>query len=248
MWLDFLICGLIGGLVGAGELVSRYRDDPMRALLSASAVIYAGMNVLASVAALGLIRAMDWRFGAAEGSSTLRWLQILIGGFGALALFRTSLFMVRIGNQEIGVGPVSFLQVVLDAADRGVDRRRARVRAKLVQRAMKGVSFESAAHALPTLCLALMQNASQEDQKLLSDQVDALRRDRNILPAVKVLALGLALMTFAGEPVLRAAVKSLGKEIQNLPGESPEHARSHGPKAASSQLKAAFDSAKVPPE
>src|ERR1022692_2402103 len=95
---DFVAVALLGALVGGAELVSRYRDAP-RAVL-----------------ALALIRGYRWTFNATGASQ--RWTQVLVGGVGAMALFRTSLFMVRAGDRDIGVGPGSFLQIFRDAADR----------------------------------------------------------------------------------------------------------------------------------
>src|SRR3982750_2744912 len=136
---DYLIVVAIGASVGIGELVARYRDDPTRALGSFPALIYVVLNAAAAAGALALVQAFGWKFGAADGSSELRWTRVLVAGFGAMALFRSSLFTARVGNQDVGVGPSTFLQVVLTAADRAVDRRRARARARDVSQAMKGV-------------------------------------------------------------------------------------------------------------
>jgi hypothetical protein len=39
-----------------------------------------------------------------------------------MAFFRTSLFVVRAGDRDVGVGPSGFLRIFLAAADRSVDR------------------------------------------------------------------------------------------------------------------------------
>lgn len=57
--VDFAVVALLGALVGAGELVSRYRDAPEGALLNGSAAWYIFINIAASVVGLGLIRAFD---------------------------------------------------------------------------------------------------------------------------------------------------------------------------------------------
>jgi uncharacterized protein YejL (UPF0352 family) len=224
MWWQYLVCAGIGALTGAGELISRYRDSAEKALANGSAVVYVGVNAGAAATAFGLIQAMGWRFGAAEGSSALPWVQILVGGFGAMALFRSSLFMVRIGSSDIGIGPIGFLEVVLDAADRGVDRNRARARAYRVSEIMDGVKpdgdfddamFEDAAVALPMLCLALMQNASAQEQEILGEQVRRLTKAK-ASPDLRLLNLGLALMNFVGEHVLDAAVKAYRGKTKEL--------------------------------
>ena len=220
--VDYLVVVSIGGFVGTGELVARYRDDPARALRSLPAMLYVALNAGAAAAALALIQTFGWTFGADDGSAALRWTRVLVAGAGAMALFRSSLFTVRVGNQDVAVGPSSFLQVVLNAADREVDRRRARARAKDVGVAMEGVTFDDAVQALPTYCFALMQNASDEDQKALAKQVAVVQNATAMDDRAKCLALGLALMNLVGRSALEAAVVSLygervGSSSRRLP-------------------------------
>jgi 4-amino-4-deoxy-L-arabinose transferase-like glycosyltransferase len=217
--VDYAAVALIGALVGLGELVSRYRDAPGRALRNNAAVLYVGVNAAAAIAALGLTQAFGWTFGA-DGGAELRWTRVLVAGFGAMAIFRSALFVVRAGEQDVGVGPSGFLQVVLTAADRAVDRNRAGARAGEVSRAMAGVSFEKASEALPSYCLALMQNASEDEKVALANQVRLLR-DSTMEDRAKSLALGLALMNVVGRGVLEAAVASLREEIHVGNGAAP---------------------------
>jgi hypothetical protein len=207
---DYALVVLLGSLVGIAELVARYRDAPTQALETVPAFVYVAVNGVASGAALALVRIFDWDFG--QGGDAKRYIQILVAGFGAIALFRSSLFIVRAGDQDVGVGPSSFLQVMLGAADRAVDRIRARERATSVSDVMTNVSFAKAHIALPTFCLALMQNVSADDQADLGRDIEALRGSAADDRA-KVLALGLALMNVVGPTVLKSAVESLGDVI-----------------------------------
>ncbi len=79
---------------------------------------------------------------------------------------------------------------------------------------MSGVSFDRAAEALPSYCLALMQNATKEEERALANQVKFLRvaamEDR-----ARGLAPGLALMNVVGIDVLEAAIRGLGGEIRH---------------------------------
>src|ERR1043166_4607068 len=136
----------LGALVGASELVARYRDSPERALWTIPATLYVLINAAASTTALYVIA----YFGIVKGESSERIIitQIFVAGFGAMAFFRTSIFTYRVGDQDIGIGPVAFLQVILKASDRAVDRLRADARAAAVETAMAGVSFNRAQAAL----------------------------------------------------------------------------------------------------
>ncbi|MGA3044104.1 MAG: hypothetical protein ABSF54_25290 [Bryobacteraceae bacterium] len=157
--VDYLVAALLGALVGGTELVSRYRDAPQTALVTRPALLYVLLNLAASVIVLAFVRAFGWKFGAT--GPNLRWTQVMVAGIGAMAFFRTSLFTVRAGDRDIGVGPGSFLQTLREAADREVDRVRAHARGATVAKRMQGVDFQRAVQVLVPYCLALMQNVPE---------------------------------------------------------------------------------------
>lgn len=212
-----LLAGLFGALVGAGELAGRYRDRPW-AVISGPGWLYIALNAALAVAAFALIRTFGWRFGIdpADGDSgPLRATQLLVAGFGSAALFRTSLFTVRVGDQDVGIGPSAFLTVVLNAADRAVDRKRGRNRAAEIEKIMSGVSFEKAAEALPMYCFQIaLQNVSEEEQREVGNVVNTLKASTTIDDGMKALVLGAALLSVVGPDLLRQAVLSLGDRIQ----------------------------------
>lgn len=205
-WLiDASIAAALGALVGTSEIVSRYRDSPGSAVRTLSALFYIAINTAASLGALGLIHHNHW-FGD-------RWTQVLMAGVSAMAFFRSSLFVVRAGDRDVGVGPSGFLQIFLTAADRSVDRLRAASRSKTVGDMMRPVDYAKAFPILPPYCLALMQNVPPEDQQALARDLKALD-ERQVDPMVKSQLLGLALMNVVGADVLRAAVTALGEQIR----------------------------------
>jgi hypothetical protein len=143
-------------------------------------------------------------------------MRILMAGVSAMAFFRTSLFVVRAGDRDVGVGPSGFLQIFLGAADRSVDRKRAAARSDAVTEVMKDIDFAKARKALPPHCLALMQNVSPEDQQVLNRVVEDLDK-RDAEPNVKALLLGIELINVVGVDVLTTAVKSVGEQLRSVP-------------------------------
>lgn len=140
-WLDWAAVAALGAIVGASELISRYRDHPGAALKTWPAIVYIGINGAASAGALGLIQANGW-------FAQSHWTQILMAGVSAMALFCTSLFIVRAGDRDVGVGPGGFLQIFLTAADRAVASRNIlgtsrRQSVKLVEKGQCNQSFPS---------------------------------------------------------------------------------------------------------
>jgi hypothetical protein len=213
---SYLIVFLLGSVFGIAELISRYRDEPRRALLTWAALLYILVNALASVFALNAIRVFGW---LSDGEPyQVAYRQVLIAGLGAMALFRSSLFILRNGNAEINFGPVFVLQIILGAADRALDRRRGRSRSIEVGEIMKDVSYDKASELLPAYCLALMQNLSEEEQKALGLDIASIDKteisDETAANRQKSVLLGLKLLKVIGTDLLQQAVKSLGDDIK----------------------------------
>jgi hypothetical protein len=210
--LDYVAVATLGALVSLGELVSRYRDSPRVALVGSSAAwLYCLLNALVSMSALRLMIVFNVTFG--QTGDALQWSRILAAGVSAIGFFRTSIFTVRVGDQDLGVGPVTFLQVILGAVDRAVDRGRASGRAQEVGPLVAGLSYDKAFIALPTYCLALMQNLSTEDQKRLGESVVSLR-EMTIPESVKLRILAAYLMNSVGPDALKAAIRSLADDLK----------------------------------
>lgn len=211
----YFAAAALGALIGLTELISRYRDEPIHALTSLPASLYTAINALASLAAIYLIDVFKWRFGldADTPEAVLRVTQVLVGGMAAMALFRSALFNVRVGDGDVGIGPNGILQVLLDAADRAVDRNRALPRARRVAEILKDVEFDKARGLLPAFCFALMQNLPQAAQETAGTEIRALAAS-DMDERGKVLIMGLTLMNLVGEDVLRAAAEALGDKIK----------------------------------
>jgi hypothetical protein len=110
------------------------------------------------------------------------------------------------------VGGSVIVQSFLRAADDAIDRKRATSRDEEVK-IMETVSFEKAVAVLPAYCLELMQNLTPADQAGFADRVARISKIKADNPA-KSRLLGLAIMNVMGPDVLKAAMKSLGKDIQ----------------------------------
>lgn len=222
--LPYLAAFMIGSLVGATELIGRYRDEPFRATGSRPGLGYMTVNGVASVIVLAAAVAFGWNFGGAANTPQAEVVRVVVAGLSAMAILRTSLFSVRVGDTEVGIGPVAILQVLLVAIDAGVDRVRAEHRSTATGRIMSGLQFDIVSEALPAYALALMQNLSPADQVRLGKQVGELVGSK-MDDRLKVLILGLMVMNAVGESVLDSAVTSIKRAI---PDSAPTSTRRRG--------------------
>lgn len=203
MWQYVFTCA-IGGMVGVAELVSRYRDEPLKLFVVPSAWLYILLNASASAAALLLARTYNWSLGATDPAS-ISVTQVLLSGLGAMVVLRSHVFNLKVDGRDVPVGPSVLLVALLGAADRGVDRVRAVSRSKMAFEIMQDVSFNAARKPLATYSLSLLQNVSPSEQQGLSEAIDALARS-DLTDTQKSLNLGLILMGLIGPAALRHAV------------------------------------------
>ena len=205
---------LLGGGVGLAELVTRYRDEPSSLRGALSFWVYILLNAGASALAYELIKVFGWTFGLGPGSARIA-TQVLVAGLAAMALFRSSLFNLKVGDEDVSIGPSALLTSLLSVVDRAVDRRRATQRSRSISEVMNGVSFAKAKISLSAYCVQLMQNLSLEEQGKLRTAVDALSLTDQP-DDLKSLNLGLLLMNTVGPGVLEAAVRDLGTRIKEI--------------------------------
>jgi hypothetical protein len=207
--LQLLLAGVLGGVVGATELGARYRDDPAAALRTLPGLLYAVVNAMAAVAALVIVKAFGWTFGLGSDASSLQVdvVQILVAGVGSAALFRSSLFTVRQGDQEIAIGPSALLTGLLGLVDRAVDRRRALERLKRDD--LAGLSFDRDHVALTELCTGALQNLDKADAQALGELAARLKDQPDLSDPAKLDCFALKLLTLVGPKAVQAAAQRL---------------------------------------
>jgi hypothetical protein len=162
---------------------------------------------------LELIRIFGWTLGLPPGPGRPPVLAI-VAGLGATALLRSSFLNLKIGNEDVGIGPSSLLTSLLAVVDRSVDRRRAAQRSRLIASVMNGVSFKKASLSLSAYCLQLMQNLPLDEQEKLRNLVAGLGL-ADMDEELKSFNLGLLLLNTVGPAVLSAAVRDLGARIRD---------------------------------
>jgi hypothetical protein len=194
------IAGALAGAVGLAEIVARYRSEPSFALRRFTAWSYILVNVAAGVGALFLVRAFGWTFGQEDNVDLWR---SLIAGFGALAVFRSSLFVTKIGENEVNIGPSQVLTSILDTFDRAIDRKcAAKIADGISQKELDELAPDRVISTLPVLCLSLMQNFSTADQALLATALEKVKKDEGLDEPARMRATIVHLSKFLGNELV----------------------------------------------
>lgn len=194
------IAGGLAGAVGLAEIVARYRSEPSFALQRLTAWSYILVNAAAGVGALFLVRAFGWTFGQTGNIDLWR---SLIAGFGALAIFRSSLFVTKVGETEVNVGPSQVLSSILDTFDRAIDRKcAAKIANSITQKELDELDPKRVISTLPVLCLSLMQNFSAADQALLAAALKEIEANEKLSTRAKMRATIVQLAKFLGNELV----------------------------------------------
>ena len=217
MLLDYILVSLFGALIGCAELLAQYREHSFRHIIltNPGAWVYIFINLIASASVLFFLRVFGVSFGIEQNPEVLRWVQVLAAGFGAMAIFRSSLFSYQAKDQVVSVGPNMVLQIFLERAGRSVgsslDRADLVKRATLVAQEMEGVSFNAASQIIPSVGISLKRSLPEEEQEGLFNYVKTLANS-SLPESIKVTLLGLNLLDMLGEDALSLAI-ALSKNV-----------------------------------
>jgi hypothetical protein len=191
------LAGVFGGIVGASELLSRYRDEPMRALATVAGASYVYLNALVSALTYGLLT--RYADGLLPGLADDPLMTSIVAGFGAMAILRSKFFTLRTASGEsISVGPDAAISAFLDAADRGVDRARASQRLALVFGEASKVQRADGGPDFMEISIAALQNLSDEDKTRFVNRIESVRGSA-YTAQLKLQALCYELLTLIGE-------------------------------------------------
>jgi hypothetical protein len=243
LWFVALSAAL-GAAVGASELVSRYRDDPMRALRTAPALTYIALNALVSGCIYGLITHYAKTMFPALAKDPL--MRSITAGFGAMAILRSKFFTVRTaGGEEVGIGPDAAVSAFLSAADRGVDRARAQRRLDLVFRSADRIPRLEDIKDYIKVALLSFQNLTDRDK--LNTEIDAIYKNDSFPSSqLKLQATCYRVLVVLGEYNFNKLINNLAA-LKEIKESSKEELFSKFTQSSSTQPTAAPPPASPPP-
>lgn len=215
---------LFGVFVGLSEILSHYRDEPLRAAATSAGLAYLVLNGLFSLSAFAVLRIYPDKIFPALANDYL--MTSVVAGFGAMAVFRSKLFTFHTGDgKDIPIGPAIVLDTIFRTIDSKIDRRRATERQEKVFDAMIGIhDFNSTASYIEA-SLSSFQNLSQEDKAQITGVIDQYRKVPNWPDTLKSMSLGFAFLNIAGE-------ENFDQVIDNLKRFIADQKSSGGPPAA----------------
>lgn len=217
----YLILSMVfGGLVGASEIASRYRDEPFLAIVSLPGRVYLVFNAVISAFAYFLLQHYKDRIFPGLGNDLL--LASVIGGFGAMVVLRSKLFSFKTESGEtFSVGPDAAVSTLLSTVDRNIDRYRSFDRQALVFKETTRIGNPKEAPVFLRTFLASYQNLSDNEKKQLNEAIDRIIERTDLDDRVKLMAISFGFLNISGDANFKALMALLDEFQRNPPNSSP---------------------------
>jgi hypothetical protein len=207
VWFTVL-ASVLGMVLAGSEILSRFRDQPVRAALSQPGIIYLLVNALISALVYGLL--VRFEASLIPAIKTDHLLGAIIAGLGAMAILRSKFFAFQTqAGDNISIGPDVIATAYLDTANRSIDRERAVSRLSLVFSLTKDRVPPADAESALVLSLGSFQNLSKDELKDVKDQIAATYADVGLNELQKFQAVCFGLVNLGGERVLRQVVTNI---------------------------------------
>jgi len=221
---------LFGGLVGVSEIASRYRDEPLKSVMSPYGLIYCLLNGYIAVLAFFLIVNFPGTFGSLAKND---FLAAVAAGFGSTIVMRSRIVIIKTadGNEE-SVGPDYVIKIVLQIIDTNIDRWRAIRRQEILGKnlaAIKKLGDFSTAWLYLSASLFAFQNLDDARKKILRDTYNDYQAQGAGSEDIKRLGLGFIFLTLVGESNFSAVLENAANlsadasitSAQNIPTPQP---------------------------
>lgn len=194
----YIIAALCGVAVAGAEILSRYKDEPFKAIQRRWSLYYLILNALLSAAAFAIFVAAGTVKTTTSDFDTLKFA--LFAGFGAVVVMRAKLFNLKLeGGEKLGIGPDFVIDSFLSAIDRQTDRQRAYERANIVKQAMGGIDFTKALMPITVLLTRSMQNITPAEMTEFGQKVKELESEAKMSNQEKSYGLGFEVLDLGGE-------------------------------------------------
>jgi hypothetical protein len=207
----FILTLVFGAMVGASEIMSRYRDEPFRAIFSPPGRIYLLLNGLISVAAYLLL--LKYRASVLPALNTDDLMTSVVAGFGAMMFMRSKLFSFRTeGGEAFSVGPDAVLSTFLNSVNRRVDRYLSDIRQDIVYSEAVTIPRPEDAPKFLEIYLTAYQNIPDDEKKALAQDIQAVLGRADLDHRLKLMAISFGFMNIGGYRNFRALMALLRKD------------------------------------
>jgi len=183
---------LLGMATAFAEIISKFTDEPIKALSAIQALCYHLLNGLMSAFALRVLYLYQQPVTPLD-----RLKAVVIAGLGAMLLLRSKLFNVKVGGEDVSFGPEQIVKVFFRYMEFAIDRIRAQARIQFVRKKLDNIDFERVCEYTRSM-LGAAQALGEKDMEEIGKSFDDIGHSKNSLQ-LKSYEMGFILLNRMGE-------------------------------------------------
>jgi hypothetical protein len=190
----FFFVFILGMLTAFAEIIGKFPDEPIKSLKTTHALCYHVFNGLIAMLALYILELAD----VAHKTELDQVKIVAVAGLGAMMVMRSKLFSVKVGNEEVSVGPDQVIKIFFNFMEDAIDRVRAQSRIEFVKENLANLRFDRISDYSTTMLLAA-QALDKTERDAAVERIEKLRTDKPEDQELKSYRLGFYLLNLMGE-------------------------------------------------
>ena len=209
-WVGMLtLAAVVGASVGLSELLSRYAWSIKTIVSTGAGWWYLAINGF--VAALAYQAAIDW--GISVGlTGKPEWWRAVIVALLSMAFLRSAFANIRIGDRNVGVGLVTFVEVFKTRAERQLDQRLTQERWTKVGSVVADLTYESAGEYLVSVTMTILPSLTDAEREIVLRDTSKIR-ELEVESGAKMLMLAMCLERWLGQELLSQIAADASKRF-----------------------------------
>jgi hypothetical protein len=189
---------LLGMVTAFAEIISKFRDEPIKALRMPHALFYHLLNGAIAAFALKVLVVFSGAEVIANGQQQMK--SVVIAGLGSMLIMRSKLFNIKVGGEDVSFGPEQIIKIYFRFMEAAIDRLRAQDRIDFVKSKLGNINPAKVFDYAVTMLLA-SQALEEKARKECTDGIKALNTGdfMGLPPKLKSYRLGFLLLDNMGE-------------------------------------------------
>ena len=195
---------LLGMVTAFAEIISKFRDEPIKALRMPHALLYHLLNGAIAAFALKVLVVFSGPDVIADTQQQLK--AVVISGLGSMLIMRSKLFNIKVAGEDVSFGPEQIINIYFRFMEAAIDRLRAQDRIEFVKSKLGNINPVKVFDYAVTMLLA-SQALDDKARKECIEGVKALKDGefKDLSPKLRSYRLGFLLLDNMGENFVTTA-------------------------------------------
>lgn len=213
----------LGMATAFAEIISKFGDEPIKALKTWHSLLYHVLNGGVAVFALYFLALATGTRPDFAGVDDMVELQYAVAaGVGAMLLLRSKLFNIKVGEENVSFGPDQMVKIIFKFMESEIDRLRARDRMKFVVKYLSNIHFDNVYNHCVTMFGRAGQVLGEVEKKACLDELVKLKSNTELDLQQKSYHLGFIFLNRMGErfvsdlfenPLPQYEISARGREL-----------------------------------